>query len=61
MEDGFTAPKGKTSTWTTEQKEKCSANEQAKSLLYCAISQAEFEWVSTCKTAKDIWEKLQVT
>ncbi|XP_059668838.1 uncharacterized protein LOC132313921 [Cornus florida] len=38
-----------------------SLNAKAKVNLNCAISPSEYNRVSTCTTAKEIWEKLQIT
>ncbi|XP_019225444.1 PREDICTED: uncharacterized protein LOC109207022 [Nicotiana attenuata] len=36
-------------------------NSKAKNLLYNAISGEEFEKISSCDTAKEMWDKLEVT
>ncbi|KAL4276641.1 hypothetical protein AHAS_Ahas20G0227500 [Arachis hypogaea] len=36
-------------------------NAKSINLLHCVISFEEYRKVSRCKTAKEIWEKLQVT
>ena len=41
--------------------EKHSKNYRAIHLLYCALSAEEFNKISSCKTAKEIWDKLTVT
>ena len=41
--------------------EKHSKIYRAIHLLYCALSTEEFNRISSCKTAKEIWDKLTVT
>ena len=36
-------------------------NSQAIKLMYCALGKEEFNRISTCKSAKKIWDKLCVT
>ena len=36
-------------------------NARAMNTLFCALFAEEFNRVSTCKTAKEIWDKLEVT
>ncbi|XP_016164935.1 uncharacterized protein LOC107607500 [Arachis ipaensis] len=47
--------------WNEKDKKKIELNAKAVNLLNCAISFEEFRRVSTCKIAKKIWDKLQVT
>ncbi|XP_049394800.1 uncharacterized protein LOC125859121 [Solanum stenotomum] len=46
---------------TKEQQEVIQTNVRAISLLYCAVSGAEYDKISTCETAKEMWDKLEVT
>ena len=41
--------------------EKHSKNYKAIHLLYCALNAEEFNRISSCKIAKEIWDKLVVT
>lgn len=36
-------------------------NARAIGLLYCAVSGFEYCKISTCETAKEIWDKFEVT
>ena len=36
-------------------------NAKAKHTLYCALHPSEFNRISSCDTAKQIWDKLKVT
>jgi hypothetical protein len=37
------------------------SNLQAMNLLYCALSENEFNRISICESAKDIWDRLEIT
>ena len=39
----------------------CQLNAKALNALFCALSPGEFDRVSSCTTAKEVWEKLEVT
>ena len=58
--DGVVTPKEE-AEWNEDDKKKIELNAKAINLLHCAISFEEYRKVSRCKTAKEIWEKLQVT
>ncbi|XP_059654776.1 uncharacterized protein LOC132301550 [Cornus florida] len=47
--------------WNTEDYKLTSLNAKAKVNLNCTISPSEYNRVSTCTTAKEIWDKLQIT
>ena len=36
-------------------------NDKAMNLLYCALDAQEFNKISSCISAKEIWDKLEVT
>ena len=40
---------------------KCSFNASALNRLYCALSNDEFNRVSTCSSSYEIWKTLEVT
>ena len=44
-----------------EDKRKLSLNARAKNLLYCALDKNEFNRISTCDSAYDIWHALEIT
>jgi len=48
-------------TWTTEQKTVAQNNSKAMNILFCSLDRNEFNRVSVCKTANEIWKTLQVT
>ncbi|CAL1358450.1 unnamed protein product [Linum trigynum] len=47
--------------WIDEDFEKFQQNCKATNIMYCALGPEEYHKVSDCKTAKEIWDKLQVT
>ncbi|XP_070031686.1 uncharacterized protein [Nicotiana tomentosiformis] len=47
--------------YTDEQDAVVTVNAKAKNLLYNAISGEEYEKISSCETAKEMWDKLEVT
>ncbi|XP_070026662.1 uncharacterized protein [Nicotiana sylvestris] len=47
--------------YTDEQAVVITVNEKAKNLLYNAISREEYEKIFSCETAKEMWDKLEVT
>ncbi|MQL90502.1 hypothetical protein Taro_023093, partial [Colocasia esculenta] len=49
-----------TTAITAANKSKLSLNFKAKNYLCCALSKREFSRVSACKSAKEIWDKLQM-
>ncbi|XP_070026316.1 uncharacterized protein [Nicotiana sylvestris] len=47
--------------YTDGQMTVVQVNAKARNLLYNAISGEEYEKISTCNTAKEMWDKLEVT
>ncbi|MQL74407.1 hypothetical protein Taro_006768 [Colocasia esculenta] len=47
--------------WTEDDRKKISLNCKVKNILCCALSEKEFNGVSACKSAMEIWEKLRIT
>ncbi|MQL86587.1 hypothetical protein Taro_019120 [Colocasia esculenta] len=52
---------GRVYKWTEDAKKKISLNCKAKSILCCALSKKEFNHISACKSAMEMWEKLRIT
>ena len=48
------------SEWTDVDMKKVQLNFKAMNTLHCALNLMELNRISTCKSAKDIWDKLQV-
>ncbi|KAL5543486.1 hypothetical protein UlMin_007270 [Ulmus minor] len=49
------------SEWDDTDKKRISINDRAMNTLFCALSMEEFNRIRSCKTAKDIWNTLEVT
>ncbi|WCJ38280.1 hypothetical protein M5689_019350 [Euphorbia peplus] len=47
--------------YTDDILKKLQTNASAMNMLHCALSATEYNKVSSCETAKDIWNKLEVT
>ena len=47
--------------WTAEQKTVAQNNSKAMNILFCSLDRNEFNRVSVCKSAYEIWKTLQVT
>ncbi|XP_060190878.1 uncharacterized protein LOC132620203 [Lycium barbarum] len=46
---------------TKDQQKTLSTNAREKALLYCAVSGEEYAKISNCETAREMWEKLEIT
>ncbi|MQL88818.1 hypothetical protein Taro_021385 [Colocasia esculenta] len=46
---------------SNDDKKKISLNSKAKSILCCALSKKEFNIISACTSAMEMWEKLRIT
>ncbi|MED6204260.1 hypothetical protein PIB30_007731 [Stylosanthes scabra] len=49
------------SEWTDEDWKKMSSSNKAINFLHCALTQDVYMIISSCKTTKEIWDKLNVT
>ena len=58
--DGVDIPKPE-EDWDENDMKMDELNVKAMNLLYCALDSNEFNRISTCNTAKEIWDKLEVT
>lgn len=58
--DGISHPK-EPKEYNEDDKKKLSLNAKAINMLYCALDKNEFNRISTCSSAKEIWHKLEVT
>ena len=47
--------------WTSADKVKFRKNTLTITILHCGLSKSEFNRISMCSTAKEIWDKLKVT
>ena len=46
--------------WTEAKLKKVQMNFKAINTLHCFLNATEFNRISTCKTTKEIWDKLKV-
>ena len=49
------------SKWSESEVKRVQVNFKAINTLHCALNPTEFNRISTCKTEKEIWDKLKVT
>ena len=49
------------SEWTKAEVKKVHVNFKAINTLHCTLNLTKFNQISTCKMAKEIWDKLKVT
>ncbi|MQM05547.1 hypothetical protein Taro_038360 [Colocasia esculenta] len=47
--------------WTDNDRKSLSHNSKAKNLICCVLTRSEFNRISTCKSAKEMWDKLKLT
>ena len=47
--------------WDEHDKRMAQLNAKAINVLYCALDVNEFNRISTCNSAKEIWNRLEVT
>ena len=47
--------------WDDHDKRMTQLNTKAINVLYCALNVNEFNRISTCNSAKEIWDRLEVT
>ncbi|MQL84774.1 hypothetical protein Taro_017295 [Colocasia esculenta] len=61
IEDGDLQISKPKEEWTAEDKNNLSLNSKTKSFMCCALTKQEFNRISACKTAKDMWKTLRLT
>ncbi|MQM13164.1 hypothetical protein Taro_046087 [Colocasia esculenta] len=61
VEEGHLLVTDEKDKWTKDDKKKISLNYNTKSILCCALSKKEFNRISACKLAMEMWEKLRIT
>ncbi|MQM22314.1 hypothetical protein Taro_055364 [Colocasia esculenta] len=60
VEEGDLLVTNERDKWTEDDKKNISLNCKAKSILCCALSKKEFNRISACKSAMEMWEKLRI-
>src|SRR5436853_2286513 len=61
VENAYTASTTPLADWSNDDKKKVQINAKAMNALFCALDKNEFNRVSTCTSAHDIWHILEVT
>ena len=61
VENGFQLPSKPMNEWSDLEKKYFSLNAKAMNALFCALDKNEFNRVSLCETAFDIWRALEIT
>ncbi|XP_077228504.1 uncharacterized protein LOC143861459 [Tasmannia lanceolata] len=61
VQDGYIEPTTDRKEWSPTDKRKATLDAKGVTLLFCALSPDEFNRVSTCKTAREIWTSLETT
>src|SRR5436190_19663277 len=61
VENEFSAPTTSVDQWTQVEKKNVLLNSKAMNALFCALNKDEFNRVSICKSANEIWHILEVT
>src|SRR4051812_27623579 len=60
VEFAYTPPTTPIDEWSTNDKKLMQTNAKAINALFCALEKNEFNRVSNCKTAHEIWHILEV-
>ena len=61
VENSFQLPSKPMNEWSDLEKKYFSLNAKAMNALFCALDKNEFNRVSLCETAFDIWRTLEIT
>jgi len=61
VENDYVKPTTSSTTWTQEERKAHTLNARAINCLYCALDLNEFNRVSSCESAFQIWKILEVT
>src|SRR3954463_2049190 len=61
VESAYTPPTTPVGQWTNEEKKSMQTNAKAMNALFCALERNEFNRVSNCQTAHEIWHIMEVT
>ena len=60
VEDGPFVPQRRKADWSADDKKKMELNSKALHIIFCALGPEEFAKVSSCESAKEVWDKLEV-
>ncbi|XP_077215671.1 uncharacterized protein LOC143850299 [Tasmannia lanceolata] len=61
IEEGYVEPTTERKNWSAADKKKASLDAKGVTQLFCALSSEEFNRVSNCKMAREIWITLETT
>ncbi|KAK8516139.1 hypothetical protein V6N13_025657 [Hibiscus sabdariffa] len=60
VEDGPFVPTKSRSEWSANDRKKMELNCKALHIIFCALGPDEYAKVSSCESAKEVWDKLEV-
>ncbi|GMJ12467.1 hypothetical protein HRI_004915900 [Hibiscus trionum] len=60
-EDCSFVPQQSKADWSAEDRKKMELNCKALHILFCAFGPNIYENISSCESAKEVWDKLEVT
>ncbi|XP_077228491.1 uncharacterized protein LOC143861448 [Tasmannia lanceolata] len=61
VQDGYIEPSTDRKEWSAVDKIKATLDAKGVTLIFCALSLEEFNKVSTCKAAREVWTTLETT
>ncbi|GMJ03030.1 hypothetical protein HRI_003972200 [Hibiscus trionum] len=61
VEDGSFVPQRSKAEWSADDRKKMELNCKALHILFCAIGPSIYEKMSSCESAKEVCDKLEVT
>ncbi|KAE8705192.1 Mitotic checkpoint protein BUB3.1 [Hibiscus syriacus] len=59
IESGYSSPKKKEKKWSDQERKKAQQNAKAMHMVFCAFGPEIYEGVSSCSSAKELWNKLE--
>ena len=60
VQEEYTPPTSDYEYWTNDAKKEATLNARAMNALYCAIDENEYNRISTCETAYEVWHSLEI-
>ncbi|GMI98899.1 hypothetical protein HRI_003559200 [Hibiscus trionum] len=61
VEDGPFVPQRSKAEWSADDRKKMELNCKALHILFCAFGPSIYEKMSSCESANEVWDKLEVT
>ena len=61
IEDGYKRPPTPRFSWTEGEKRAFTINAKAMNIIFCGLNEKEYNRVSLCQSAQEIWLLLDVT